>query len=1022
MSMEVEMVALDRSEDSRNFMTNLDHETEAPVTIMNSCSSEQTFGVEQIPKLRHMIAQDPECSASWLRLGKLHAESGNTRTAADAFAQALCLNSDCVEARVSLADAQSKLGEFIDALQTCIQGLELQEDDVELLHALARILIKGEAYTQAEDILAKARSIDPNHLDTALQTAFLRARQNRPDEAMRILDGLLEKVPSHIAVRELRSEVQLATVRGTQLREIVPRSVDRSDHACEVKWKRILAPWPGFKVGLLSTSARRLPLEISMALADVPGATFFGIFPEVRAHGVPHLAMGAPWIPLSDLLEAPADVDAASAQMDLVICVDLESACRAAELGCRTWGILPKTERPAVLSKRRARLLDSDVRLFPLVERGKWNVPLGNMTKALTEVLHLDASGRLSTQQESLLQAALAQTEGRVAEAEKIYRHLLSTHQPMTDDMAHAMCQFVLRRRRTTMLRLLKDYRGATTKRAQFLAEDLRATLTMVDGNNELAFAIWESQIASGIAPIVIYQNYASAAATSNQFERSVRVCNAGLFHYPACAPLHWRAALGYKAMEKFADEKICLNRLVELTSAPTASLRLAWLLLRENQPNEAKKHVNAALAEAPNIALGWELLGKICNTLFPGNGSLIARMCFQHACELRPSYNAYSQLARCFSEAGLYQESLGMFDIALTYKPNDADSLFRKAYACDRLSRDDDAIHFYEKALNVAATDENFVRATKGNLIWLYLKTEQWEKGYDASAYMNCATRSLPKPEWNGESLAGKTLLVYQGHGYGDSIQLIRLLPQLKPGKLIYAVFPALVSLYQGFPGIDEVISLSDGELEKLTYDYQAAEFKVFNTLRMEPKDISVKAPYLNAAAAPVARWKEALKTDRNFKIGIAWSGNPAHIQDKHRSTSLEDWLPLAKLSNVSLYNLQKNKDREALFDLPKLNVRDFTDSIGDFAELASFMSNMDLIVTIDSAPAHLAGALGLPVWLLLNRSWVDWRWLANGSTSLWYPSMRIFRQEQHQNWGDMLASVCIQVGHLITERSNNR
>jgi hypothetical protein len=201
---------------------------------------------------------------------------------------------------------------------------------------------------------------------------------------------------------------------------------------------------------------------------------------------------------------------------------------------------------------------------------------------------------------------------------------------------------------------------------------------------------------------------------------------------------------------------------------------------------------------------------------------------------------------------------------------------------------------------------------------------------------------------------------------------------------------------------------------------DYYVGEYSAFVVLGIDPCHDAVPVPYLSADPELAAIWTGRLASDRNFKVGIAWAGNPGHANDAHRSSELEEWLPLADVPGLSFYAVQKGKSLAQAFDLPALRLATLETELTDFADAAALMSNLDLVISVDSAPAHLAAALGLPVWLLLPSVGIDWRWRKdkNRNETAWYPNMRLFHQMPDQSWRDLLSCVREALCRLVAQR----
>ncbi len=246
--------------------------------------------------------------------------------------------------------------------------------------------------------------------------------------------------------------------------------------------------------------------------------------------------------------------------------------------------------------------------------------------------------------------------------------------------------------------------------------------------------------------------------------------------------------------------------------------------------------------------------------------------------------------------------------------------------------------------------------------------------------------------------TLKGKSVLLFAEQGLGDTLQFIRYAPLVKQrgGTVIVQCQRLLLRLLSTCAGIDRLVPEGD---EPPPFDVQAPLLTLPGIFRTTVASIPAKVPYLRAGRVLSAHWQEQLRGVTGFRVGIAWQGNPDHAMDRRRSLPLQLFAPLAELPGVRLVSLQKGPGRDQLTALgERLGVLDLTDRLEDFADTAALVSNLDLVITVDTAVAHLAGALGIPVWLTLPHI-PDWRWLLGRGDSPWYPTMRLFRQS---TWGD--------------------
>jgi glycosyl transferase family 9 (putative heptosyltransferase) len=267
--------------------------------------------------------------------------------------------------------------------------------------------------------------------------------------------------------------------------------------------------------------------------------------------------------------------------------------------------------------------------------------------------------------------------------------------------------------------------------------------------------------------------------------------------------------------------------------------------------------------------------------------------------------------------------------------------------------------------------------------------------------------------PEWQGENFAGKTLLLFADYGIGDALQFVRYLPMVtaKGGSVVLQVQPAIAALLRPMQGV----TVLGRDQPVPPYDLQLAMMdlpRIFGTtLETIPADI----PYLKADPAKAGAWRAMLGSQAALKVGVVWAGSPLHKGDAQRSLSAEAVLPRLVMPGVQLFSLQK-EPRAADGPILKQLDDDLTDLgpvLGDFTDTAAVVSALDLVISVDTSVAHLAGALGRPCWMLLPYA-LDWRWLRDREDSPWYPSMRLFRQSKPQAWDGVLARASAELARV--------
>jgi hypothetical protein len=317
----------------------------------------------------------------------------------------------------------------------------------------------------------------------------------------------------------------------------------------------------------------------------------------------------------------------------------------------------------------------------------------------------------------------------------------------------------------------------------------------------------------------------------------------------------------------------------------------------------------------------------------------------------------------------------------ALTLRPDNESMLFHLSLLYLLQGRFEEGLKLYENRFDGA--EARFFRTTKAQF-----KELQGLK------------------RWEGESLNGKSLLILTEQGAGDIIMMMRYLPLLKERgakRLVVWCEPSLRRLFQSMSVVDEVVSLN----EPLTID--GLDFycpimslpRIFQT-RLE--SIPDNVPYLIVPDEMKKPWRVRLDSTRGLKVGLVWAGSGLHLRDQ-RSIPLRKFSPLTAIEGVQLVSLQKGEPAEQLKETG-WNCPDWMEMCDDFLDTAALVAELDLVISVDTSVAHLVGALGKPVWLLL-RFESDWRWLLDREDSPWYPGMKIFRQTDPGEWDAVIIRV---------------
>ena len=363
-------------------------------------------------------------------------------------------------------------------------------------------------------------------------------------------------------------------------------------------------------------------------------------------------------------------------------------------------------------------------------------------------------------------------------------------------------------------------------------------------------------------------------------------------------------------------------------------------------------------------------------------------------------------------------EEAIPWFDKALKVDPNLVAALNNKAHLLYKLQRFEEFIAISDRAK--AIEPDNAVNATAvGQFDLLTGNLEAGWIGYDARLrHPSSAYPKLPQPMWLGnEPLEGKTILVGTDEGMGDTIQFVRYVPMLaaRGARVILVVQHPLHRLMSGLSGVSQCLSTSQS-VTLSQFDLHCAMCSLPRAFGTRLDTIPAKIPYLPSPTNDGVRaWEERLGSRTRPRVGLVWSGNPKHVNDHNRSVPLQMLARVVDGSQATFVSLQKDPRRDDRAILEELSGRiiDRTAHLTDFSDTAALIKCLDLVITVDTSVAHLAGALGCPTWILLPYT-PDWRWLLDRDDSPWYPTVRLFRQDRNRDWGPVIERVRIELNAL--------
>lgn len=449
--------------------------------------------------------------------------------------------------------------------------------------------------------------------------------------------------------------------------------------------------------------------------------------------------------------------------------------------------------------------------------------------------------------------------------------------------------------------------------------------------------------------------------------------------------------------------------------------IRLGEYLRQANRLDEAISLLETATAQAPANAAAWTNLGAALQQ----SGRIDpAKAAYAQALAHDPgAVQAATNMGIIERDRGDWQAALPHFERALAARPDFATALWGKGAALLRLTRLDEAETVFRQAVALQPDRAEphwslgLIELTRGDF------ASGWA-GYEWRSRMAdfpSPRRNFAQPLWLGDApLDGRTLLVHWEQGLGDTIQFCRYVPLLagRGARILFAPQPQLRALMDGLDGDFDMVGLDD---PALAFDCHVPLMSLPRALGTRLDTIPGDTPYLHADPGRVADWKARIGGE-GFRIGICWRGSGAQ-PDGGRSFPLALLAPIARIPGVRLISLQKGPGAEQVADLPSdMRVETlagpFDAGPDAFVDSAAVMAQCDLVISCDTAIAHLGGALGVPVWLALIHG-PDWRWMLGREDSPWYPGMRLFRQKERNDWAGVFAAMARELSGLVAHRA---
>jgi len=473
----------------------------------------------------------------------------------------------------------------------------------------------------------------------------------------------------------------------------------------------------------------------------------------------------------------------------------------------------------------------------------------------------------------------------------------------------------------------------------------------------------------------------AAIAADAGQTEDGLRWARSAASGDPAAPAPHYLAGRLWQGAGRLAEAEESYRRAVEL------------------QPGHARAH--------NNLGCVLHMQGKLDAALAE----------YRKALDLDPSLpQANQNYASIVRDTGALQRAAQSYLRQTQANPRDAMALTDLGNTWRELGRHREALAAYDRALSIdpdlaeAHFSRSFVLLLLGDYAagW---KDYEWRWRIPA---FNAPARRFSQAIWDGREIAHGSILLHAEQGLGDTLQFVRYAPLVarRCESVVLECQPELQELMRGVQGIGSLVAAGEPLPPFAAHAPLLSLPQIFGTTL---QNLPWEGPYVHADAERTAQWRDAMAADASrFDVGLVWAGRPQQWDDRKRSISLDMLAPLVKAGGATFYSLQKGAAAAQAATPPAgMRLVDLTERIRDFSDTAALVQLLDLVITIDTSVAHLAGAMGVPTWVLVAHA-PDWRYHLGRDDQPWYPTMRLFRQERDGDWSGAIAAVAAELAQL--------
>lgn len=529
-------------------------------------------------------------------------------------------------------------------------------------------------------------------------------------------------------------------------------------------------------------------------------------------------------------------------------------------------------------------------------------------------------------------------------------------------------------------------------------------------GRFDEALAVYRTVLSLEAADEEAHYNLAEILREQGKLQDAERHYRRALELNPKCSATHQNLGIVLRRLGRLEEAAASFARALELEPDNVAALHnVGNLLLNGGKAAGARAAFERVMQLAPELAEARNGLGAALQDLGDLDG---AEASYREALRLKPELaEAHCNLGNLAKRRGQLETAKLHYEQAAALNPGLVEARSNLGLIAQNQGKLAEAREHFDHAI---ALDPGSADA-RWNLCLLDLlegKLETGWKDYEIRyARPQSAPRRFPGPLWRGEPLNGARILLHSEQGLGDTLQFLRYVPlvQAAGGAVILDVQTPVRRLVEGMAG---VTLRAEGAAEMPEYAWQCPLMGLPLAFGTTLATIPHEVPYLTAPQDSLEAANKLEWPAEALRVGLVWSGNPEHKEDRYRSLSLSQLKPVLQVEGVRFFSLQLSAPAARPAEMSSA-IADLQGAIQDFADTAALMTHLDLVITVDTAVAHLAGALAKPVWVLLPFA-PDWRWLTERGDSPWYPTMRLFRPPAILAWESVIARVCVELEEM--------